>query len=83
MKEKSYPVRMTVLGCKAALRRVRTAKTRQRKFLGQVGTKWRLIDEDWLSSQFRAVIQGLAVEEARLLRDIEQLKSDGREGIRS
>jgi len=78
LNELPYPVRMAILGRKAALRRVRAARTRHYKFLSQVGSRWRLIDSEWLSSRAKAVIARQDADEARLLEEIKQLKEDGR-----
>lgn len=60
-------------GQKAKLRRIRHQKTRQEKLLAKVGSKWRLIDKDWLGRAFRKTINDLEAQEKDILEKLHDL----------
>jgi len=54
-------------GLKSKLRRVRYAKTRQRRFLANVGVTYRLIDQSWMEKTFQKNIDDLEAQEKDIL----------------
>jgi len=60
-------------GLKSKLRRIRYAKTKQKKLLAKVGLEYNLIDNSWLENAFRKNIIDLETQEEDILEKLHDL----------